>query len=286
MILNRAAGVSPRGGKLGLRTSEPLKWSVWMVIVVVAGAPPALSQEDASRPSSNSARIDEILTQLQQRSDGLQDIRCEVRFVEDDRVNLTQRTKFGGILFLMTKPNPHFLIHFEKTEADGVLGKQEWYLFDGQWLYQAVERIAQVTKQEVARPGMEFDLFDLEKAPFPVPFGQKRETILRNFNVTLASPAPGDPPQTDHLICVPKPDSRLYRKYERLDLFVHRDVHLPSRIVVTKNNGYEINTADFPDLSEKSINAGVKPTDFEKPAAWKKYKEVVEELVPDDDGPP
>ncbi|MFH1107788.1 MAG: hypothetical protein V1790_01120 [Planctomycetota bacterium] len=285
MILNRAAGVSPRGGKPGLRTQAPSKWPVWAIIVAAAGVQPAISQDSAERPASNAVRIDEILTQLQQRSDGLQDIRCEVRFVEDDRINLTQRTKFGGILFLMTKPNPHFLIHFEKTEADGVLGKQEWYLFDGQWLYQAVERIAQVTKQEVARPGMEFDLFDLEKAPFPVPFGQKRETILRNFNVTLASPTPGDPPKTDHLICVPKADSRLHRKYERLELFVHRDVHLPSRIVVTKNNGYEINTADFPDLSEKSINAGVKPTDFEKPAAWKKYKEVVEELVPDDGSP-
>ncbi len=286
MILNRAAGVSPREGKPGSRTPAPSKWPAWAIIVAAAGVQPAIAQDSTERPTSNAVRIDEILTQLQQRSDGLQDIRCEVRFVEDDRINLTQRTKFGGILFLMTKPNPHFLIHFEKTEADGVLGKQEWYLFDGQWLYQAVERIAQVTKQEVARPGMEFDLFDLEKAPFPVPFGQKRETILRNFNVTLASPASGDPDKTDHLICVPKPDSRLYRKYDRLDLFVHRDIHLPSRIVVTKNNGYEINTADFPDLSDKSINAGVKPTDFEKPAAWKKYKEVVEELVPDDDGPP
>jgi len=286
MILNRTAGVSPRGRKPGLRTYAPSKWPAWAIIVAAAAVQPVLSQDSTERPAANAVRIDEILTQLQQRSDGLQDIRCEVRFVEDDRINLTQRTKFGGILFLMTKPNPHFLIHFEKTEADGVLGKQEWYLFDGQWLYQVVERIAQVTKQEVARSGMEFDLFDLEKAPFPVPFGQKRETILRNFNVTLTSPAPGDPPRTDHLICVPKPDSRLYRKYERLELFVHRDIHLPSRIVVTKNNGYEINTADFPDLSEKSINAGVKPTDFEKPAAWKKYKEVVEELVPDDDGPP
>ncbi len=286
MILNRAVGVSPHEGEPGLRTYAPSKWPAWAIIIAAVGVQPAISQDSTERPASNSVRIDEILTLLQQRSDGLQDIRCEVRFVEDDRINLTQRTKFGGILFLMTKPNPHFLIHFEKTEADGVLGKQEWYLFDGRWLYQAVERIAQVTKQEVARPGMEFDLFDLEKAPFPVPFGQKRETILRNFNVTLASPAPGDPPQTDHLICVPKPDSRLYRKYDRLELFVHRDIHLPSRIVVTKNNGYEINTADFPDLADKSVNAGVKPTDFEKPAAWKKYKEVVEELVPDDEGPP
>lgn len=254
-------------------------------LILVAGATPALSQEAANRPGLGISRVDEILTQLQHRSDDLKDIRCEVRFVEDDRINLTQRTKFGEILFLMTKPNPHFLIHFQKTETDGVLGKQEWYLFDGQWLYQAVERTAQVTKQEVAQPDKEFDLFDLEKAPFPLPFGQKRETILRNFDVALVPPAPGDPANTDHLICIPKADSRLYRKYERLDLFVHRDIRLPSRIVVTKNDGLEINTADFPDLSEKSINAGVKSKDFEKPAAWKKFKEVVEELVPADNAP-
>lgn len=260
-----------------------VQWT-W-TLMLLAGTSLAVSQENVNRPGPGNARIDDILTQLQHRSDDLKDIRCEVRFVEDDRINLTQRTKFGEILFLMTKPNPHFLIHFQKTETDSVLGKQEWYLFDGQWLYQAVERTAQVTKQEVARPDKEFDLFDLEKAPFPLPFGQKRETILRNFDVTMASPAPGDPVNTDHLICIPKADSRLYRKYEQLDLFVHRDIHLPSRIVVTKNDGLEVNTADFPDLSEKSINAGVKPKDFERPAAWKKFKEVVEELVPTDQAP-
>ncbi len=260
-----------------------VQWA-WTLILFV-GVTPAVFQENANRPGPGTARIDEILTQLQHRSDDLKDIRCEVRFVEDDRINLTQRTKFGEILFLMTKPNPHFLIYFQKTETDGVLGKQEWYLFDGQWLYQAVERTAQVTKQEVAEPDKEFDLFDLEKAPFPLPFGQKRETILRNFDVTLAPTAPGDPPNTEHLICISKADSRLYRKYERLDLFVHRDIHLPSRIVVTKNDGLEVNTANFPDLSDKSINAGVKPKDFEKPTAWKKFKEVVEELVPKDTAP-
>jgi len=258
----------------------------WACIVTLfAAATSAVSQQRTYSQDPGKSRVDEILTQLQHRSDGLKDIRCEVRFVEDDRVNLTQRTKFGEILFLMTKPNPHFLIHFQKTESDGVLGKQEWYLFDGRWLYQAVERTAQVTKQEVARPDKEFDLFDLEKAPFPLPFGQKRETILRNFDVTLAAPAPGDPANTDHLICIPKAESRLRRRYERLDLFVHRDIHLPSRIVITKNGGLEINTADFPGLSEKNINAGVKAKDFDMPADWRKYKQVVEQLVPLDNAP-
>lgn len=224
-------------------------------------------------------RVETILTALQNRSDGLKDIRCDVRFVEEDQVNVTKRTKEGRIQFQIVEPNPRFLIHFAKTDTDGVLGKQEWYLFDGRWLLQVLERLEQITKQQLVRTGEKIDLFDLEKAPFPLPFGQKKDKMLANFDIRLAPPTADDPLETDHLVCVPKAGSRLHRRYERLELFVDRKINLPRRIVVTKNKD-EVNTADFGDLSEKSINAGVTDKDFERPAAWKKYKEVVEELLP------
>jgi hypothetical protein len=235
---------------------------------------------DAASPGKDTTapRVDEILTKLERRSDGLKDIRCKVRFVEDDRINLSQRTKQGSILFMITDPNPNFLIHFERTEVDGVLGKQEWYLFDGHWLYEVLERIRQVTKREIVEPGEQIDLFDLERAPFPLPFGQRRETILRNFDVTLVAPEPKDPARTDHLVCIPKPDSAMADRYDRLEFFVLQDLHLPSRIVAVKNGGLEINTADFPDLSDKSINAGVNKRAFVTQSAWRGYKEVVERL--------
>jgi len=224
-------------------------------------------------------RIDEILTKLEERSEGLTDIQCKVVFVEEDRINLSKRTKHGRILFLITEPNPHFMIHFSHTEMDGgVLGKQEWYLFDGRWLHQAIERIKQVTKQEIVRPGEKTDLFDLERAPFPLPFGQSKQKIRRNFEVNLVPPAEGDPADTDHLVCVPKVDSRLYRRYDKLEFFVRRDVHLPCRIVVHKSGGLEINTAGFPDLSAASINGGMGRGAFALPRAWKDYKTVVEAL--------
>lgn len=241
---------------------------------------PLLEAAAQDAKADDEARIDRVLTELQSRSDGLHDIRCEVAFTDDDRVNLAKNTKKGRIRLLIADPNPLFLVHFDKTELDGVAGKQEWYLFDGQWFYQAVERLQQVTKQQFAGTGQKLDLFDIEKAPFPLPFGQKKETILKNFDVRLAQPTGSDPPDTDHLICNPKPESRLAKKYDQLDLFVDRKLHLPTRIVVTKNNGLEINTASFPDLTDKSVNTGIKPKDFEKPAIWNKYKEVVEESVP------
>lgn len=252
-----------------------LTWSAANLGPTVSGA---VAQDDSSGASSQ--RIDDILTKLQARSEGLRDIRCKVRFVEDDRINLSKRTKYGTLRFLMTDPNPHFLIHFDRVESEGILGKQEWYLFDGRWLYLALERIKQVTEQEIARPGEKLDLFDLERAPFPVPFGQKKETILRNFNVTLAAPAKGDPPNTDHIVCVPKTTSSLKRRYDKLELYVNKDVHLPSRIVVTRNDGLEINTADFPDLTSRSINSGLSKKDFVKPKAWNKYEVVIERLGP------
>ena len=226
------------------------------------------------------ARIDEILTRLEQRGQDLQDIRCKVRFVEEDRVNLSTRVKTGEIGFMMTDTTPLFMIFFERTVVDGIVGKKEWYLFDGRWLYQGLERLAQVTKQEYVREGETIDLFNLETAPFPVPFGQKKERILKNFDVEVRPSAAGDPPNTDHLVCVPKADSPLYGKYDQMEFFVARDVHLPSRIIVVKNDGYEANTADFPDLSAKSINVGLTKKDFDRPSAWRAYKEVVEPTAP------
>lgn len=233
-----------------------------------------------ARPRPVDPAIDRILTALQKRSDGLKDIRCDVVFVDEDRVNLTKNKKSGRIKLAVAKPNAHFLVHFDKTDLDGVRGKQEWYLFDGLWFYQAIERLEQVTRQLIAGSGQEIDLFDIEKAPFPMPFGQKKENILKNFNVQLAEPTGGDPPDTDHLVCNPKPTSRLAKRYDQLDLYVHRTLNLPKRIIVTKNNGMEISTAEFPDLSEKSLNTGVDRKDFEKPSAWSKYKDVVEDIVP------
>lgn len=243
-------------------------WSV----VMPAGVPDV--------PRAPSEQIDRILTQLEQRGDQIKDFRGKIVFTEEDRINLSKRTSYGSILFLMTEANPRFLIHFERSESDGLLGKQEWYLFDGRWLHQGIERIQQVTQQEIVRAGETYDPFDLESAPFPLPFGQKKEKILASFHVTLLPPAPGDPSNTDHIRCVPKEGSRAQGKYDRLEFFIQKELHLPSRIVITKSDGLETSRADFIDLSSESLNTGIREKDFDRPKAWRKYKVIVEKLPP------
>ena len=50
------------------------------------------------------------------------------------------------------------------------------------------------------------------------------------------------------------------------------------RIVVTRNEGLEINTAEFPDLAPSALNVGLRADDFQLPRECRRYKVVVEAL--------
>ncbi len=251
-------------------------------LIGVAVQAPAAKGNDAENTTAKgvSDQVNSILTEVEKANAKIRDVQCRIKLVEDDQINLTKRIKTGSIKFMLTGDNPRFMIHFEKSEVDGMLQKQEWFLFDGRWLYQGIERLKQVTKQEYVRPGETVNFFDLDSAPFPLPFGQKKDEILRNFNVTYSASSASNPANTDHLICIPKSTSRFHRRYDKLELFVLRDLRMPIRIIATGKEGYEITTADFPDLSNKTINNGFSEKDFIKPKAWRKYEEVVERLGP------
>ena len=234
---------------------------------------------DALR-AARANRVDAILTALEARSNGLRDIRCKIKFIEEDELNLTTRTKEGEILFRMAEPNPQWAMYFTYTEVDDLPYGKQWYLFDGRWLYQAFERTRQVTQQEIALAGEKRDMFDLDEAPFPVPFGQKKDKILRNFDVKLVTAKKGDPPGCDHLVCIPKKGSRLEEKYASVEFFILRDLHLPIRVIVTKKGGYEVMQADFPGLSEESLNVGLTEKDFAERDEWKSFDRVIERRMP------
>jgi len=247
-----------------------------------AQPPPATTGGQAIPDATGaSPQVVEILTQLERRSDGLKDIRCRITFKETDSLDMTEMTKEGQILFLMAEPNPKFLIHFERSVNAGIVGKQEWYLFDGRWLTEAIERIQQVTRKEVVLPGEKQDFFDIEKSPFPLPFGQKKDKILKNFDVEWVKPVSTDPSNTDHLVCKPKASSHLANKYDQLDFYVDRQVHLPRRVTIIGFEGFETKQADFSDLSMKSINTGLTEKDFKPLDEWKGYEEVVEPALPE-----
>jgi hypothetical protein len=170
--------------------------------------------------------------------------------------------KEGELLFAQAEPNSKFLIHFTKMIADGIVTRRgEYFLFDGEWLTERNDKARTIIKRQIVRRGERVDPFKLGKGPFPLPFGQKREDILGNFTVTLKRFELGDPRNSDHLHCVPRPNTELAAKYSRVEIYVDKKIELPVRIVterITDGNRIEvdfkeIDTDEAPALSRFQI---------------------------------
>jgi outer membrane lipoprotein-sorting protein len=221
--------------------------------------------------------VNAVLEQVEARGQDIEDIRCDVVYAVEDRVAADVVKRYGEIIFKRADPNPLFMIAFVKTVQDGILSRKRfWYLFDGRWFYEAQERSKSIIKRDIAPPGTKIDLFSIENAPFPIPFGQKKEQVLKHFEVAFGAGAEALE-NTDHLVCTPKRGSRVANDYSKLEFFVDRRLHLPRRIVMTSEDRAKVTTADFPNLSEESINVELPDSAFQLPPETKKYSVAVDE---------
>jgi len=270
-----------------------VSWLVGLSCLAPPASQPASgpASQPATRPSpvAADAQIQAILERMEAAGETVNDLRCQVEYAVEDLIGLSQFTKFGLILYKRTRPNPIFFITFDKMHEGGIVTrKKEWYLFNDRWLLEAKEAGASIIRREVIREGQTVDLFSLEKAPFPIPFGQRKDEILRHFRVTLVPPEQADPKDTDHLVCTPRSGSKLAEQYSRLDFFVSRPLHLPTRIIAYEadpdGESSKIITAIFPDLTDRSLNSGLSADAFDLPPETAKYQ-VIEEPMDQPVGP-
>ncbi len=233
-----------------------------------AEAAQGTAQDDVSGADRE---IEAILERVEAQGERVKNIVCRVEFTTLDRIDDDQIQRTGELLFKRQVPNPWFMIAFDKTVQEGVVrNEKHWYTFDGRWLLEASERSRSIIRRDIAPSGTEVDLFSIDKAPFPIPFGQRKDDILRHFEVKRGAGDPGVP-EVDHLICTPKADSHLAKVYSRLEFYVSRAIDLPTRIVMTSRDKTRVTTANFPDLSAGSINIGLDDRRFRLPAQTKDY---------------
>jgi len=86
-------------------------------------------------------------------------------------------------------------------------------------------------RYQVAPEGRTVNALELGKGPFPVPFGQKAETVLEHFVVGTRDPAKTDPPKTDYLKLLTRPAHRRDIKLVWAELWVQRETGLPVKVV-------------------------------------------------------
>lgn len=234
-----------------------------------APAKSAESGGSADELSSGDSKVDAILDRLEEKGAAIKGLRCKLdyQYVIVDPVE-SRQIKEGDLFFARGEPNSKFLVHFTKKIADGIVQESgEYFAFDGRWLVERNDRAKKIIKREIAREGEKTDPFRIGKGPFPLPFGQKRTDILRNFKTTLEPFTLGDPIQSQHLKCVPIPNTELASRYARVDIFVDKRTELPVRIVTERlKDGNrievdfrEVDTSDAPAGSRFSIE---EPKDF------------------------
>lgn len=210
-------------------------------------------------------RVDDILDRLERKGDQIRDIETPIRFSKIDPV-LEDEQIFEGILrFKQDKPNPRFLIRFDKFRQEGITrDKKEWHLFDGQWYIEARENTRTIVKREIVRRGQEVDVFKIGQGPFPLPFGQKKSEILRYFDVKLVPLQEGDPPRSVHLECTPKPETEMAEKYGSIHFHIDRELDLPVAVrTIEKGEHVEV-SAEFP-ANRIRINTGMPGSDLNLP---------------------
>jgi hypothetical protein len=226
----------------------------------VSADPKGATAADKAAPqlSSGDPVVNAILDRLEAKGKAIKGLSCRLvyTFVTVEPVE-DKTIKKGALLFARGDPNSKFLIRFTELIAAGVIDRrEEHFLFDGQWLTTLNQNGKRVIRRQIARKGERIDPFELGKGPFPLPFGQKRAEMLKQFEITLSPFALGDPLQTKHLHCVPRANTELARKYSRVEIYVDARLDLPVRIVterISDDNRIEV---DFKEIDMNEAPAG------------------------------
>jgi outer membrane lipoprotein-sorting protein len=170
------------------------------------------------------------------------------------------------------------LLRFEFTDRP-----QETFVFDGRVVYHVKPSTRQLILWEMRTPQEPpVEALTLGKTPFPLPFGQKQETVLKHFRPGRDAEAEQkDPKKRAVLALVPKKGTPLAQDYTRILLWVDTERWLPTRarLLDTSEN---ITTVDFHHIE---MNAEVKDDPFARPKVPDDW-EVVEHRKADAENTP
>lgn len=231
------------------------------------------------------AEVDRILTRLESRE--INDLQADVTWKLEDRLAGSVQTRKGRIWYRRDKPLAKFLLDFREQTFDGTRKDiEQKIVFDGEWYTELQSQTKQVSRRQIRQAGDARNPYRLGEGPFPVPFGQKKSDILREFDVIRLAPAEKDPPDTDHVKLTPRQGSQTGETYKVVHLWIAREgevAGLPIRVTATKMDPTGTpNTEIGIDFAKPRLDQSFSPSVF-KIDTPPGYEESIERL---DDPPP
>jgi outer membrane lipoprotein-sorting protein len=232
---------------------------------------PTPQPESQPQPQpSISSRAMAILEDLEAAGETYRSIKANVTYIVNNKLTGDVETRTGWVAYQQAgKDQPaRFRVSFDTLAmGEGRPTKQKVdYIFDGQWLKVAKHNIKSLTHYQVAAEGETVEPLRIGKGPFPVPFGQKVEDVTRYLDVEVKDRDKDAPKGSDYLLLTPHKENRSLVNFNRLELWIDRQRHLPVK-VRTVDESHNVVTVNFSDIETK---AEMKPEwfTFEKPADW------------------
>lgn len=156
----------------------------------------------------------------------------------------------------------------KRISGNKVFAEKKDYLLAGTDLTERDFALKKQTIRQVRQPGQKLNLFKLGEGPFPLPIGQKREDVLKEFDVK-------ELPNSDGKVLAivelkPKAGNKLADKFESITVAIDRDSKLPGLITTVSPKAVETNEVR---LTNVRTNTDVNDDEFKLEAVdestWK-----------------
>jgi hypothetical protein len=234
----------------------------------------------ASRPTTTrrvKSRAELLLEALEAAGEKYPSIKADLVYEVVNRMLGDTERRSGWVAYRKgtEKRATRFRIQFATLRLDkgALIAAKVDYAFDGRQLSIAKHRIKQVQRFRLAI-AQRADPMKLGRGPFPLPFGQTAEDMLKRFRATTRPPAAGDPESTDYLKLTPRAAYREQLNVSQLEMWVDRTLHLPVKLVARDDKKKLTTTVTFSDVDPRAkLEASV--FRLAKPAGW---RETVQDL--------
>jgi len=230
-----------------------------------AAAPPAAPEKPPAQAAEPAPAPDvvEVLDKMDAAGRDFKTVRSKFDY-ELNQTAYEDITKRKGNLAYVA-PN---LLRFEFTDRP-----QETFVFDGRVLYHKKDATKQLIVWELRLPTEpQVESLELGKTPFPLPFGQKKEQVLKFFTAARdAKEEAADSQKRAVLALAPKKGTELAKDYKKVLLWVDAKTWLPTRARLLDSSD-NITTVDFRDIE---INKDIDAKQFTRPSVPQEWEVVM-----------
>ena len=200
---------------------------------------------ETTTDTSHEDGVIDILNTLEAKGAQLNGFTADVTYAKEDELLGRREIRRGEVLYMKDWDNRQFAILFDTVIINRRKENQlRHYVFDGQWLAEVDHANKQFIKQQIVAPGQTLDPLRIGEGPIPLPIGQRREDVLRRFQVQRI-PLPTEGPLLSlanekaltGLRLTSKPHTPEAEDFTYIDLFYDLKTGLPHGIYMVASNG-------------------------------------------------